>query len=383
MRIVESYILKRVFILFSAVMIASVAVAWTVRILAQVNFLITSGQTFLMVLYFSSLLIPSVIPPLIPASLMIAIIAVFSAMNQNSELVIINAAGMPKSTVWKPILLLAIMASFLSFLTSNFVVPQARLSMRQTLENAHARLISFVMREGNFQELTNNLYIEIGTRNPNGTIQHLFIADQRNPKIDLFYYATSGAIIRKDNSNLLVLKNGEIERINHTNNGVSIIKFSTYAFNLSEFTPATETTTHPKEKSLTYLLNPKKDEPNYKQEPLRYNAELHRRLTEWLYPIVFALISVIVAGNVHPYRKKGQISSNVSAMAFSFLIYWIAHFLSEKIKSNPSYIPLLYGIPIGISTFIFFMLLTDRRIKRGAKLHHAVQVFFQKMMKSI
>ncbi|MDD9330530.1 MAG: LPS export ABC transporter permease LptF, partial [Bartonella sp.] len=57
MRILELYILKRIFILFSAVLIGAVSISWTVQILARINFLTTSGQTFLTILYFSSLLI--------------------------------------------------------------------------------------------------------------------------------------------------------------------------------------------------------------------------------------------------------------------------------------------------------------------------------------
>ncbi len=61
MRIIELYILKRVLILFSAVMIAAVGISWTVQILARINFLTTSRQTLLTVLQFSLSLVPPVI----------------------------------------------------------------------------------------------------------------------------------------------------------------------------------------------------------------------------------------------------------------------------------------------------------------------------------
>lgn len=203
MRIIEFYILKRVFVLFSSVLIAAVGVSWTVQILARINFLTTSKQTLLTVLQFSLSLVPSVIFLVIPFALVIAVTTILSAMNQDSELAIINASGFPKSTVWKPILLIAIVASCISFSIANFVVPQARLHMRQMLANAHFDLINLFISEGSFQKLANNLYIEIGERKPNGTLERLFIADQRDPKTDLFYYATKASIV----SNKMVVFN--------------------------------------------------------------------------------------------------------------------------------------------------------------------------------
>ncbi|WP_455481148.1 LPS export ABC transporter permease LptF [Bartonella sp. B12(2025)] len=380
MRIIEFYILKRVLVLFSAVMIAAIGISWTVQILARINFLTTSRQTLLTVLQFSLSLVPSVIFLVIPFALVIAITSTLSAMNRDSELAIISASGFPKSTVWKPILFLAIIASCASFSIANFVVPQARLNMRQMLASAHFDLINLFITEGSFQKLANNLYIEIGERNPNGTLERLFIVDQRNPKTDLFYYAAEASIVNNKNGSFLILNNGEIERINHQNNSVSIVQFSSYTFSLSEFIPNDKTPTiYPKDRPLSYLLNPDPKDPYYQQGPLQYRAEFHRRLTEWLYPIVFSLIALAAAGDARSYRQA-RISANFSAIAFSLLVYWIGYFFAEKAKSGFAYIPLLYVIPIGMSVLIFFMLLTNHKIRIPTKLNEVIQITFQKFL---
>ncbi|MCZ2328566.1 LPS export ABC transporter permease LptF [Bartonella sp. F02] len=382
MRITELYILKRIFTLFSAVVIAAISISWIVQILARINFLTTSGQTFLTALYFSSLLLPSVISLVIPFSLAIAIITILSIMNQDSELTIINASGMPQNVVWKPIFLLAILASLVSFSIANFVTPQARLNMRHMLASAHSDLISLFINEGSFQELTKNLYIEIGERTPDGNIERLFIADQRDPQVDLFYYATKGAVINNKNGSFLVLNDGEIERVNHQNDSVSIIKFSSYTFNLSEFIPNNGTPIiYPKDRPLSYLSHPDPNDPYYQQNPLQYQAEFHRRLTEWFYSIVFALIALVTAGNARPYRQT-HISINFFAIAFSFLIYWIAYFFAEKAKNNLFYIPILYILPIGISILLFFILFKNYKIDVLQNLIISFKYFF-KMNKQI
>ncbi|WP_455479788.1 LPS export ABC transporter permease LptF [Bartonella sp. B23] len=380
MRIIEFYILKRVLILFSTVMIAAISISWIVQILARINFLTTSRQTLLTVLKFSLSLVPSVIFLVIPFALVIAATSTLSAMNKDSELAIISASGFPKMTVWKPILLLAIVASCASFSIANFVVPQARFNMRQMLASAHFDLINLFISEGSFQKLANNLYIEIGERNPNGTLGRLFIADQRDPKIDLFYYATDAFIVSNKNGSFLVLNNGEIERVNRQNGSISIVQFSSYTFSLGEFIPNNKTPTlYPKDRPLSYLLNPDPKDLHYQRKPLQYRAEFHRRLTEWLYPIVFSLIALAAAGNTRSYRQAGN-SANFSAITFSLLVYWIEYFLAEKAKNDLAYIPLLYVTPIGVSVLIFFMLLTNHQIGIPTKLNEIIQISFQKLV---
>lgn len=380
MRIIELYILKRIFILFSAVMIAAISISWTVQILARINFLTTSRQTILTVLQFSLSLMPSVVFLVIPFALVIAITSTLSAMNQDSELAIINASGFPKSTVWKPILLLAFLASCASFSIANFVVPQARLNMRQMLANAHFDLINLLISEGSFQTLANNLYIEIGKQNPDGTLGQLFIADQRDPQIDLFYYATEASIVKNKSGNFLILNKGEIERNNHQNDSVSIVQFSTYTFSLGEFIPNDKAPTlYPKDRPLAYLLNPDPKDSYYQRKPFQYKAELHRRLTEWLYPMVFSLIALAAAGDARSYRQA-RISANFSAISYSLFVYWMGYFFAEKAKNDLAYIPLLYIIPIGMSVFTFFMLLTNHKIAIPSKLNEIIQIVFQKVM---
>ncbi|MHC5306822.1 LPS export ABC transporter permease LptF [Bartonella sp. LJL80] len=362
MRIIEQYILKRVFILFGAVLVASVGISWTVQVLARINFLTTSGQTFLAVLQFSSLFIPSAIPLVIPFALVIAVAQTLSTMNQDSELVVINASGAPRSTVWKPVLFLAVIVSLLSFVIANFITPQARLTMREMMASAHSDLISVFIQEGNFRELTTNLYMEIGERHDDGTIGRLFIADQRDPSTDLFYYAVNGAVVSNSKGDFLILNDGEVQRRNNQSGDVSIIKFGSYTFNLGEFTASDGTPTiFPKDRPLTYLFNPDVNDTYYQRRPLQYTAELHRRFTEWLYPLVFALIALAVAGDARSHRQA-RISASFSAISLSLLVYWLGYFFGDRADSDLAYIPLLYITPLGVSAVILFMLITNRKM---------------------
>lgn len=367
MRIIELYILRRVFVLFAAVLVASVGISWTVQVLAKINYLTTSGQTFLAILQFSSLFIPSAIPLVIPFALVIAVAQTLSTMNQDSELVVINASGAPRSTVWKPVLSLALVAAIFSFVVANFVTPQARLTMREMVATAHADLINVFIQEGNFRELTTNLYMEIGERHDDGTIGRLFIADQRDPNTDLFYYAVDGSVMSNAKGDFLVLNDGEVQRRDNQTGDVSIIKFGSYTFNLGEFTASDGTPTiFPKDRSLSFLLHPDTNDAYYQRRPLQYTAELHRRFTEWLYPIVFALIALAAAGDARSHRQA-RISASFSAISLSLIVYWLGYFFGDRADTDLAYVPLLYILPVGVSAFILFMFITNRTISLPEK----------------
>lgn len=367
MRLIESYILRRVSTLFFTVLLASIGITWTVQMLSRINFLTTSGQSFIAVFQFSSLFIPSAIPLVMPFALVIAIAQTLSTMNQDSELVVIAAAGSPRSVIWRPIILLALGISIISFVIANYVTPYARLNMREMMATANSDLISVFLQEGKFRELDNNILLEIGERRADGSIGRLFIVDLRNPETDLFYYAISGSVASKGHNNFLIMKDGEFFRKDNKTKDVSIVKFDSYVYDLSSFTSAGDTiTVFPKDQFLSYLFNPDPDDPNYQRRPLQYTAELHRRFTDWMYPLVFALIALTAAGDARSHREA-RISASFSAISLSLLVYWIGYFFGDRADNDLAYVPLLYIVPLGSCGILMFMLLTNRRLSLPEK----------------
>ncbi|RCL04036.1 MAG: lipopolysaccharide export system permease protein [Candidatus Tokpelaia sp. JSC189] len=376
MRLIELYILRRILVVFFAVFIAAIMLTWTVQVLARINFLTTNSQTFLTVLKFSSLFIPLAIPLVIPFVLVIAVSQTLSTMNQDTELVVINAAGIPRSAVWRPVLILGLCLSLFSFFITNFIAPYARLNMRQIIETAHSSFINTLLQEGSFRELGNGIYFEIGERRTNGDIGRLFIIDQRDPNLDLFYYAVEGIVTNDQNGSFMIMKNGEFQRRDNKNNNISIIKFDTYTLDLSDFFPANQTITiYPKDQLLSYLLNPDPNDSHYQSHRLQYTAELHKRFTEWLYPIVFAFIVLTIAGDARSHREA-YISASFSAVSLSLLVYWLGYFFAEHAENNLAYVPFLYIIPISISVLLIFMLLTNRRISLPVRWSDVLYRFF-------
>lgn len=362
MKLIERYILRRVGIMFLAVFCAAIGITWTVQVLQRINFLTSSGQSLTTAIQFFSLFIPSVIPLVMPFALVIAITQTLSTMNQDSELVVINASGSPRTAIIRPILMLAAVLSVTSFLVANFIDPYARYNMRSMLANANADLLNVVLQEGSFRKLSDNLYIQIAERTPTGGFGGVFFADSRDPTNDMIVYALDGAIANNNGNDVLLLNEGEIQRRDVKTGTVSIIKFDQYAIDLSQFTDSGgDMLLYAKDRHLSYLMNPDKNDPIFQTKPLQYRAELHKRLTNWLYPFVFAMIALVVAGDARSHREA-RISASFSAISLSLLVYWAGYFVSDRAEKDITYIPIMYIIPFGVIAICLYALFSGRSL---------------------
>jgi lipopolysaccharide export system permease protein len=378
MRLIEIYILRRIVVMFFAVLLSAVGITWIIQVLGRIDFLTTSGQNYFDILKFSSTLLPSAFPVVMPFALVIAVTQTLSTMNQDSELVVINAAGAPRSAVIRPVMLFAVTIAAASFLISNFVVPYSQLSMRQMMADARGDVINLVVQQGAFWEIDSDLYIQIENRDSNGTIRGVFVSDSRDKTTDLVYYAKEGRVLETGEQKLLVMKDGEVDRRDVQTGNVSIIKFNTYALDLAAFVAADdkEATIFPKDRPLGYLMNPDPNDKQYQQRPLRYRTELYKRLTDWMYPIVFALISLAAAADSRSHREA-RISASFTAITLSLIVFWLGYSTGQGADKNASMLPMMFAIPISVALLAIYALATNRQIGIPASWNNWFRTVFE------
>ena len=123
MNVIESYIFRRAFFIFTTALAWTLAIVWTTQVLEQIDLVTTNGQSVLAFLELATLILPSVTPEVLPLAMIIGITQTLTAMNNDSELAVINAAGSSRLTVLRPLLLLGLGVSLASFMIANTVDP--------------------------------------------------------------------------------------------------------------------------------------------------------------------------------------------------------------------------------------------------------------------
>ncbi len=362
MKVVERYILRRAFAVFAGALFWTLAIVWTTQVLGRIDFVTTSGQSAMAFFELATLILPSVIPVVVPFAVSIAVAQTLSMMNTDSELVVISAAGSSRMTTIRPILLLALGASILSFAVDNGVDPYARQRARELVSEARADFLSTVVQEGSFRKVDEGLFVQIGERRPDGRLGSIFVADSRDKNIDFIYYAKDGAVISRDGKNVLLMNDGVVHR-KAVGAEVSIIRFHSYAFDLSAFSSeAQEVVLFAKDRTLGFLLNPDPNDPLYAKVPQQFRAELHRRLTEWIYPLVFALIALAVAGDARSHREA-RIHPLVTSLVIALVARWLGFFVSNETQNSPSFAIAVYGVPLFFAAISVWFIYAQRTME--------------------
>ncbi len=365
MNVVELHILKRTAATFGAALFWTLAIVWTTQVLARIDLVTDNGQSALTFFEIASLILPSIIPIVMPFALVIAVAQTLGTMNTDSELAVLSAAGSGPSTVLRPVMILAVAASILAFAVDNGVEPYARERGRHLVAAARADLLSLVIQEGTFRKIDDGLFVQIGERLPDGQLGGLFVADSREEGIDLIYYAKRGAVVDSEAKNLLVMDDGVVHR--RTPSGdVSVVRFKSYVFDLSAFSRAADSITmYAKDRTIGYLINPDPNDEVYKKNPRSYRVELHRRLSEWLYPIVFGLIGVAVAGGARSHRDQ-RVHPIITTVAIALLVRWLGFFVTNQSQSILWLTPFIYVVPLGASALAIWFIATNRAMELPA-----------------
>ncbi|GHC68758.1 LptF/LptG family permease [Limoniibacter endophyticus] len=351
MNIIERYVLRRAFIAFSAALAGTLAIVWVTQALSRIDIVTDSRQSAGTFLEIATLILPSVVPEVIPFAIAIALGTTLFGLNSDSELVVVNAAGASRWILLKPILILAILASALSFVFDNAIDPLARERFRNLLADARADLISQVIQEGSFQRLDDKLFIQVGQRLPDGRLGQIFVADSREAGTELVYYAKEGVVAEFGAMKALLMRDGVVHR-KQENGDISVINFESYAFDLSALMPArNEPIFFAKDRSLSFLANPDTNDAVYQRSPQEFHAEFHRRLTDWLYPIVFALIAFGVAGDARSHREA-RIHPLVTIVAICMFVRWLGFFVGNRADSSAAWTPFIYLVPFGYIAFV-------------------------------
>jgi lipopolysaccharide export system permease protein len=362
MKVVERYIMRRAFAVFIAALVWTLAIVWTTQVLARIDLVTDSGQSALTFFEVASLILPSIIPIVVPFALVVAVAQTLSAMNSDSELAVVNASGASRWTIVRPIMLLALGASVFSFVVDNGIDPYARQKNRELVASARADLLSLIIQEGTFRKIDDGLFLQIGERLPDNRLGGIFVADSREEGINLIYYAKTGAIIENGAEKVLMMNDGVIHR--KTPNGdLSVIRFTSYAFDMSAFmSAASGFSLLPKDQTTQYLLNPSPNDKAFQHQPESYRAEVNQRFTEWSYSLVFALIALAVASDARSHREA-RIHPLITAITIALFVRWLGFFAAGKADTAPKFAYMVYGVPIVSSAVAIWFIASNRTME--------------------
>lgn len=275
--------------------LALTGIIWLTQALRLLDVIIAQGQGAGTYFFLTLLSIPSVLTLVLPISLFIGVLYSLHRLYSDSELVVMFSAGISRWGVAKPLLMLTALVSVAIMFLSVYIAPAGLREVKKRLYEIRADFASAMIREGAFNNPINGLTVYVRNRKLNGTIEGIFVHDNRDPVEPVTYMAETGNMVFSNSGPRLVMFNGNIQRASNEDGetSLSLLYFDKYTYDLSQFTSGTSTQYYEgRERYLTDLLWPDPDDVYAANYRPRLLAEAHDRLAGILYPFMLTFIAL-------------------------------------------------------------------------------------------
>lgn len=375
MNLIGRYIFRTTAGAFVISLLVLTGVVWVTQALKEIDLLTTQGQTLWLFMYMTMLALPALVMVIAPVALFIACLYALNRVNADSELVVVNAAGASPWVVYKPFVVLGLIVTVLTAGISLYVMPESARTLRNTIAQIRADVLTYIVVEGLFTTVENGLTFHIRDRSPDGTLLGLLVHDERNPAEVMTYLAEEGRIIRTGESAYLVMSTGSMHQQEGRPEEITVIQFDRYVFDLSNLTVGQGTVEYrPREMRMTELFNPNPEDPYFQQFPGKFRAEIHERLSSILYPIAFVFISLATLGYPRTNRQ-GRGNSIVLAIVAVGVLRTVGFSASNMAVREPWAVGLMYMTPIvGIAGAAWIAFGQGRRMARIADAIPVLQI---------
>jgi len=340
---IDRYIFRTVFGAFLLILFNLTAVIWITQILRQVDLITSQGQTILTFLRITSLLIPILMLVIAPIASVIAICYTLIKLNGDSELVVMNASGIPPRRIFRPVLLASVVvAAFVAYIGAD-LAPRLQRIMNREIARVRTDVVSNIVRPGAFTPVDRGLIFHIRERQGDNQFRGVLIDDTRDPEERATIIAEYGQIVQRDEESFLVMRDGNVQRLKAKERDPTIVQFDQYAFDLSRLTPAPQVVVSLREKYILDLSFPAADDPILKSSPRQFRVELHERLLAPLYPLAFGMIAFSVLGFPRTTRQSRALS--LFAVIAGIAGLRLAGFAATAMAYNvPATLVVIYGL---------------------------------------
>lgn len=355
------YVLGRLTQAFGFFSLILMLAYWINRSLGIFSNLIGDGQSTIVFFELIFLFLPQVVAIILPIAALAATIFIINRMSSESELVILDAAGLSPFAILKPFVYFAFLTSILTAILSLYLVPISRSQMDFRTEMISKDIISKLISDGSFLHPVKNMTIFVSSVNTNGELEDIFIHDQRSKDRDLTYVATRAVLVKENEKSHLILFNGLLQTLDIKSNTLSHIGFESLTYKLAQLN-STE------EKQMSNIDNYgiiellKADQTLQKllkKSKSRLQFEAHDRLLKPLHCFLYVLLSAVIMC-IGSYSRFGL----VPQIFFSILIVLGFNILTtnglvllRKDSSN-----WIFGyLPVILGFIIFYLLLTRAR----------------------
>jgi lipopolysaccharide export system permease protein len=330
------YVFRTTMGAFVIILVSLTLVIWFTQAMRDFDLITTQRQTLLVFVGITGLIIPLLVMILAPIALLMAAAHVLNKLGSDSEIIVMNAAGVSPWRLLRPFLAAAVVVSLLVSAIAAYVSPRSLRELRDWAAQVRADILTNIVQPGRFTTVSGNLTFHIADRRPDGLLVGIFVDDRRDRNEHATYLAEQGEIVKNDNGSFLVLEGGSIQRLEAGQRDPRIVTFDRYAFDLSKFAGGPQTIVYSAhEKYIWELLWPRPDDTLNAAQLDEHRSELNDRLATPLYPLAFIILAYTFLGPPQTNRQSRALAmlGMIGAVSLLRLIGFVSVIVGVRVPS--------------------------------------------------
>lgn len=229
----DRYLLSQLLALFGFFALVLVTVYWVNRAVGLFDRLIGDGQSALVFLEFSLLMLPNVIRLVLPIAAFAATVYVTNRLTQESELVVMQATGFSAFRLARPVMMFGGLVTALHLILMNVLVPWSTEMLSAREEALSRNVTARYLNAGQFMHPVAGVTLFIRDITPLGELRDLFLSDERSETTRTIYTARSALLARGDAGPVLLMFDGIAQTLSRDEaQRLSVTRFADITYDL-------------------------------------------------------------------------------------------------------------------------------------------------------
>jgi lipopolysaccharide export system permease protein len=299
----DRYIFRQLALALIAVTGGLTALIWLVQSLRFVELVVNHGLSLGVFLHLTGLLIPSFVAVILPITTFVVVQFIYQRLAGDREITVMRTAGLSPVALSRPALTLAALVVAGCYALNLWIVPTSLTAFRQFQWEIRNQMAAFLLQEGVFTAISNDLTVYVRSRDADGTLRGILVDDGRDKSAHATILAERGRMVEGPSGPRVLLISGSRQEIDHQTGRLNVLTFGQNDLDLTDNSrTAGERLRDMSELSLAELLDP--HPPNARDIP-KWVAEGHKRLTTPLTAVSFALVALlsVLSGT---FRRHGS-----------------------------------------------------------------------------
>ncbi len=335
----DRYIFRQVALALIAVTGGLTALVWLIQSLRFVELVVNHGLSLVVFVELTGLLIPSFIAVILPITTFVVVQFVYQRLAGDREITVMRAAGLSPWALSRPALTVATFAIICGYALTLWIVPASLASFRQFQWEIRNRMAAFLLQEGVFTTVSDDLTVYVRSRDPDGTLRGILVDDGREKTAHATILAESGRLVEGPNGPRVLLISGSREEIDRQTGRLNVLTFGQNEIDLADNKGnGGERLRDMSELSIGELLDP---HPTNARDIPKWTAEGHKRLTTPLSALSYAFVALVsvLSGT---FRRHGSFVRPLVAAAAMVVLVALGLAMENLAARDNAMLPLVW-----------------------------------------